>query len=143
MWSLRQVSPSQVEVARRLGITPQSVNKALGTIDSKVSKALLDIAQANRISIRKLDPAMGYLIGKSQPLDVDTLVTFSPVNGMQVWYRHEQGCDNCGEAENCRRLLLSESSYRGIGLTDDEKNRRPSELADALFRKMLGEDKLE
>lgn len=139
MWSLRRVSPSQVEVARRLGITPQSVNKALGTIDSKVSKALLDLAAANRIQIRRMDPAMGYLIGKSQPLAMDTLVTFSPVNGMQVWYRYEQGCDDCPEAENCRRLLVSEASYRGIQLPEDSRDRKPSELADAVFKKMLGE----
>jgi len=114
------------------------VNKALSSIDSKVSKALLDLAQASRIQIRKVDPEKGFLSGRSLPLAMDILITFSPANGTQIWYRHEQGCDDCDEAENCRRILLSEASYRGIELS--EKGKKPSQLAEALFSRMLGEE---
>jgi len=141
IWSLRREDLSQADIARRLGITPQTVNKTLGTIDSKVSQALLELAQANRIQIRTVDPEKGFLLGRSLPLGMDTLITFSPANGVQVWHRREQGCDNCDEAENCRRILLSEASYRGIELPADKDSLRPSELAESLFSRMLGEEK--
>jgi transcriptional regulator len=54
-WNLRRQGLTQAEVSRKIGVTPQTTNKTLNAIDTKMSRALTDAAQLQRLDIRKID----------------------------------------------------------------------------------------
>ena len=120
-----------------MGVTRQTVNKALNAIDSKVSKALLEAAQLNRIEISRVNPEKGFLLGRSSNLAMVTLITFSDKNGIQIWYKGEGRCLECERLDSCRETLLTEAKVRGILLPKNTKTLQPSKLADLLFKKIM------
>lgn len=140
-WNLRRRGLTQAEVSRKIGVTPQTTNKTLSVVDSKVSRALTDAAQLNRLDIRQIDLKNGYLLGYSPTWRTDALVTFSVANGIQVWYKGEGGCSECSKLESCRQALIRESEERGIGLPKDKTRISPSHLADNLFKSIMEESR--
>lgn len=136
-WNLRRRGMSQAEVSRKIGVTPQTTNKTLNVIDSKISRALTDAAQLHRLEIRQIDLKNGYLLGHSPTWRTDVLVTFSVSNGIQVWYKGEGDCSECSQLESCRQTLIRESEERGIALPRDRARTSPSLLADNLFKSLV------
>jgi transcriptional regulator with XRE-family HTH domain len=138
-WSLRRDGLTQAEISRKMKVTRQTVNKVFDAIDSRVSKALLDAAEINRIEINRLDPEKGFLIGRSPSLGLDVFITFSERNGVQLWYRGESDCAECKVRSSCRQKLLIEAESRGIKLPEKAVELEPSELAEILFKKIVEE----
>lgn len=136
-WRLRFDGLSQAEISRKMGITRQTVNKTINAIDSKVSKALLEAAQLNRIEISRVDPEKGFLLGRSSTLAMVTLITFSDKNGIQIWYKGEGRCPECEWRDSCKEKLLTEAKARNIPLPKNAENMQPSKLADLLFKKIM------
>jgi transcriptional regulator with XRE-family HTH domain len=136
-WRLRFDGLTQAEISRKMGVTRQTVNKTVNVIDSKVSKALLEAAQLNRIEISRVDPEKGFLLGRSSTLAMATLITFSGKNGIQIWYKGEGHCPECEWFDSCREKLLIEAKIRGILLPTNAENMQPSKLADLLFKKIM------
>jgi hypothetical protein len=122
-----------------MDVTRQTVNKTFNAIDSRVSKALLDAAQVNRIEVSRLDTEKGYLLGRSPSLGLDVLVTFSERNGILIWYRGEGGCSECSWRSRCKQNLLMEAEDRGIPLPADAEDTEPSTLSELLFTKIMEE----
>jgi len=120
-----------------MGVTRQTVNKAINAIDSKVSKALLEAAQLNRIEISRVDPEKGFLLGRSSILATATLITFSDENGIQIWYKGEGHCSDCERLDSCKQKLLTEAKVRDIPLPKNAETMQPSKLADLLFKKIM------
>jgi len=120
-----------------MGVTRQTVNKAINAIDSKVSKALLEAAQLNRIEINRVDPEKGFLLGRSSILAMATLITFSDKNGIQIWYKGEGHCSECERLDSCKEKLLTEAKVRDIPLPKSAETMQPSKLADLLFKKIM------
>jgi transcriptional regulator with XRE-family HTH domain len=138
-WSLRRSGLTQADISRKMDVTRQTVNKTFIAIDSRVSKALLEAAQINRIETTRLDQEKGYLLGRSPSLGLDVLITFSERNGVQVWYKGESGCSDCTWRESCKQTLLTESEDRNIQLPEKATDMEPSKLADILFKKIIEE----
>jgi len=138
-WSLRRDGLTQAEISRKMDVTRQTVNKVFDAIDSRVSKALLEAAQVNRIEISHLDPEKGFLVGRSPSLGMDVLITFSERNGIQLWYKGESDCSECNVRNNCKKKLLIEAEDRGIKLPEKAEEKEPSELAEILFKRILEE----
>ncbi len=136
-WRLRFDGLTQAEISRKMRITRQTVNKTVNIIDSKVSKALLEAAELNRIEINRVDPEKGFLLGRSSTLASATLITFSDKNGIQVWYKGEGHCPECEWLASCREKLLTEAKIRDIPLPKNAENMQPSKLADLLFKKIM------
>ena len=136
-WSLRRDGLTQAEISRKMDVTRQTVNKAFDAINSRVSKALLEAAQVNKIEISRLDPEKGFLVGRSPRTGTGVLITFSERNGIQIWYKGESGCSECTERNNCTQTLLIEAEDRGIKLPEKTGGMEPSELADILFKKIV------
>ncbi|MFQ6076735.1 MAG: sigma factor-like helix-turn-helix DNA-binding protein [Candidatus Bathyarchaeia archaeon] len=139
IWRLRFEGLTQADISRRLRVTRQTVNRAVTTIDAKVSRALTEAAQLHGVEARRLDPLKGYLLGYSGRLKTDVLITFSSTNGVQVWYRGEGECGSCSRLKECTRILLSEAEERGIELAEGDKAGPPSKLAERLFTRILKE----
>ncbi|MFC1487855.1 hypothetical protein ACFLRN_09250 [Thermoproteota archaeon] len=138
-WSLRRSGLTQADISRKMDVTRQTVNKTFNAIDSRVSKALLEAAQINRIETTRLDHEKGYLLGRSPSLRLDVLMTLSERNGIQIWYKGESGCSECTGRDSCKKKLLIEAEDRGIQLPEKAEDKEPSELADILFKKILEE----
>ncbi len=139
IWRLRFQGLTQADISRTLNVTRQTVNRAVTTIDAKVSRALTEAAQLHGVEARRLDPLKGYLLGYSSRLKTEVLMTFSSKNGVQIWYRGEGECGSCSRLEECTRILLSEAEERGIQLAEGDKASSPSKLAERLFIRILGE----
>jgi hypothetical protein len=122
-----------------MDVTRQTVNKTFNAIDSRVSKALLDAAQVNRVEISRLDTEKGFLLGRSPSLGMDVLITFSERNGILVWYRGEGGCLECSWLSSCKQNLLMEAKDRGIPLPEKAEDMEPSKLAEILFTTIMEE----
>jgi transcriptional regulator len=136
-WRLRFDGLTQAEISREMSVTRQTVNKTVNVIDSKVTKALLEAAQLNRIEISRVDPEKGFLLGRSSTLAMATLITFSDKNGIQIWYKGEGRCSECEWLDSCREKLLREAKVRDILLPKNAENMQPSKLADLLFEKIM------
>ena len=54
LWKLKLKGLSPSEIAVNLNISRQAVHRALKSIESKVYKALIGVAKANRIEIREI-----------------------------------------------------------------------------------------
>lgn len=136
-WRLRFDGLTQADISRKVGVTRQTVNKAFSVIDSKVTKALLEAAQLNRVEISRLDMERGFLLGRSHVLMRETLITFSDEAGINLWYRGEGRCSECEMVDDCREKLLIEAKVRGINLQEGFENAEPTQIADILFEKIM------
>lgn len=136
-WSMRLNGLTQADISRKMDVTRQTVNKAFNAIDSRVSKALLEAAQVNRVEISQLNPEKGFLLGRSPSLGLNVLITFSERNGIQIWYQGESDCAECKVRESCKKKLITEAEDRGIQLPENAEKKEPSELADILFKKIV------
>jgi len=136
-WRLRFNGLTQAEISREMVVSRQTVNKTLNVIDSKVTKALLEAAQLNRLTISRVDMEKGFLLGRSPTLGMDTLITFSDMNGIQIWYKGEGGCSECEWLDSCKEKLLTEAKVRDILLPKNSEDMEPSKLADLLFKKIM------
>jgi hypothetical protein len=128
---------TQSEISREMDVTRQTVNKTFIAVDSRVSRALLEAAQVNRVEINRVDPEKGFLLGRSPSLGMDVLVTFSDRNGLLVWYKGEGGCSECSWRSSCKQKLLIEAEDRGIQLPEATEDMKPSKLAETLFNKIM------
>lgn len=138
-WGLRRKGLTEAEISRKMTVTRQTVNKTFNVIDSKVSRALLEAAEINRVEVRRVNSERGFLQGYSPMFGMEVLVTFSEKNGIQVWYRGEGGCAKCSWLRSCRQKLLTEAKERGILLPEDAEAMEPSRLSEILIEKITEE----
>jgi hypothetical protein len=122
-----------------MDVTRQTVNKTFNLVDSRVSRALLEAAQVNRVEINQVNPEKGFLLGHSPSLGMDVLITFSDRNGILVWYKGEGGCSECSWQRSCKQKLLIEAEDRGIQLPQTVEDMEPSKLAETLFNNIMEE----
>ncbi|UCH01392.1 MAG: hypothetical protein JSV20_05795 [Candidatus Bathyarchaeota archaeon] len=127
---------THAEISREMDVTRQTVNKTFNTVDARVSKALLEAAQVNRVEISRVNPEQGFLLGHSPSLRMDVLVTFSDRNGILIWYRGEGGCSECSLQRSCKQKLLIEVEDRDIQLPEEAEEMEPSQLVETLFNKI-------
>ena len=109
VWRFRYDGLNQSEISRELDVTRQTINKLFNTINTKISKALYEAAQINKIEVRKIDFDKGFLIGYSHSVGLDAFITFSDENGIQIWYKGEGDCSSCQIVDDCRKKLVSEA----------------------------------
>jgi len=129
----------EVEIARCLDVTRQTILKPLDIANGKISDALLEIARTNSIQVKEVNPSSGVLVGYSPTFKITAIVTFSTRNGFQVWYKGEEHCEGCDQLNACRVILLGEADERGIQLPEGRNSMLPSKLTDILFPKIVGE----
>ena len=140
IWSLKTSGLQDANIARKLNITRQTVHQTLDTATSKIEEALEETAKINKIEIQTVDPTKGFLLGYSNHFKTKAFVTFSAKNGIQVWYKHEGDCLKCKSLQKCRETLLAEAKDRNFLILDETSNILPSKLAEALIKKITGEE---
>ncbi len=132
-WRLRRSGLLNISISRSFSISKQAVSKALITMDERIEKTLLEMAQANQIGVEKVNVERGILLGNSVPFKVNAIIFESAKHGMQVWYEHEGDCGVCTRYAQCIELLWDFADEMKLKLerTDD-----PTKLAEELFDKL-------
>ena len=133
IWFLRRTGKSQSEIGRQFGVQRQGINEALKKIDAKLSHALMEAAQVNRLDIRRVDSVNGILEAYSQAYNVPVIVSFTQSNGIQVWYLYEGRCQNCNRVSVCMNMLKAEADEREITLTNEDLRLQPTQLGRKIF----------
>ena len=64
-WSMRRSGVTNIGIANQLGISRQAVSRALLLMDEKIGATLHEMANANKISVEKINAERGILIGRS------------------------------------------------------------------------------
>jgi len=139
IWDLKGKGLLEASIARKLDVSRQAVHKALNVANAKVSQALQETARLNKIRVKTVDPTTGILVGYSPEFKTVAMITFSAKNGVQIWYRHEGDCKSCNQLQACRTTLLAEAEERDIQLPENYGSMLPSQLAEILFSKIIGE----
>jgi hypothetical protein len=131
------------EVARRLEVTKQHIQQTFQLARSMVLGGLLDVAQANQVEVRKVDPAKGILWGYSPWLKNDVFITFIPKRGVRVWNWIERPDEVRDRAllDDAKSYLLDQAAHAGVTLTTQEKALNPAKLAQLVFTRLVPEAK--
>jgi transcriptional regulator len=138
IWNLKNKGLLEVDIARKLRVTRQTIHKVLDVANSKITQALEETARLNKIKIKTSDPSKGILMGFSSEFKTEAIITFSAKNGVQIWYKHEGDCANCEQHQACREMLLAEMEERNIQSPENLNSLSPSKLAEILFLKIQG-----
>ena len=140
VWSLISRGFSVSAIADKLSTTRQYVNQTRLTAEAKLSKTLLEVAQANNLQVTRLSPKDAILLGYHPALKRKAIVTYTTSHGIKVWYWH----DNPEEVTNeeflrqTREYLLDLARERGIQVEDADKI-HPAKLAHIIFSKLIPE----
>ena len=135
IWKLRRKGHKQVDIAEKLGVQRQGVNRSLLSIDSKIGQALNEAASLNKLDVWGVDLENGIIEAFSQAHQVPAIVSFSENNGVQVWYLYEGNCNTCNRLDQCKLMLLAEAEERDVVLTEEEKEACPTDIAKKIFTK--------
>ena len=139
IWNLKYNGLPESAIAKKLKVNRQTVHKTLCTANVKVYISLKEVAILNKIKIEIMDPARGLLVGYDPHFKTKVIITFSEKNGIQIWHKHKGDCKNCDQLHFCKKTLLTEAKDRNITLSKNDNLLLPSELAETLFLKILGE----
>jgi hypothetical protein len=104
----------QKEIAEKRKVTIGFVSKSLSEANNRIEVLLQNTANGNKISLDVLNGEQGYARGKSHMFDVIAYITFSPKNGVQVWYEDKGDCIKCEKFAYCREVILQEFKERKI-----------------------------
>jgi len=128
---------TESDISRKEEISRQSVHIILNVARDKVLQALKEAAEINRVRIEHIDPMRGILVGDSPEFGHRVVITYSPLNGVRVWYAHDDDCRECKLDKSWIKVILREAQERQIVLTDAELRLPPHKLAKHVFSKIL------
>ena len=134
LWSLKRDNLSGREIAAKRDVTPGMVSKTLSEANLRIKALLQNAARMNKITLKVTSPELGYARGVSHMLDVNAYITFSPDNGVHVWYDHKGDCVRCDKYSFCRDIILQEFKERNIRV--ENPNLRPTNLVEILLTKL-------
>jgi hypothetical protein len=132
-WVRRRGGESNIGIANRSGISRQAVSRALLLMDEKIESTLRGMAQANQITMEKINAERGILIGRSIPFHTTAIIFVSERHGVQVWYEHDGDCGTCQRYTECIELLWDYATELGVRI---EKTADPTKMAEELFVKV-------
>jgi hypothetical protein len=134
IWTLNRNNIQGKEIAKLKDVTQAFVSKTLKITTNRIEDLLVNAAKTNRITLEIIDPVLGFAKGYHHTLKDVAHLTFSPQNGVQVWYEHQGDCADCGIFDECRTMLLNE--FKGRNLKPKNETLAPTHLADELFLKL-------
>jgi transcriptional regulator len=137
LWGLKLGGLTESDISRKEEISRQSVHIILDVAREKISQALKEAAEVNRIEIEQMDVMKGVLVGQSLEFGHKVVVTYSPSNGIRIWYAHDDDCRECKLDRSWVKIILKEAQERHIELSDAELRLAPHKLAKLIFSKIV------
>jgi hypothetical protein len=140
VWSLIRKGFSVAVIAQKLSTTRQFVNQTRLTAEAKLSKTLLEVAQANDLQVTRLYPKEALLLGYHPALKRKAVVTYSTNHGIKVWNWHDHPEEVTNEEflRQTRDYLLDIAKERGIEIKG-AADIHPAKLARVIFSKLVPE----
>lgn len=140
VWSLISRGFSVSAIADKLSTTRQYVNQTRLTAEAKLSKTLLEVAQANNLQVTKMSPKDAILLGYHPALKRKAIITYTTSHGIKVWYWHDNPEEITNEEflKQTRSYLLDIAKERGLEIPD-AANIHPAKLAHMIFSKLIPE----
>ena len=140
VWSLVGKGQSAASIAEKLKTTRQFVNQTKLAAEARLSTTLLDVAQANHISVTKLNSKEGVLLGYHPGLKKKAIITYSTKHGIKVWYWYDKPEDVTDQdfLDQTRAYLLDIARERGVKIEGAEAM-HPARLAHLLFSELIPE----
>ncbi len=135
IWALKRKKLTGIEIAKRINVGPGYVSRSLKEVNKRIKGMFEEAAKMNKIKLDFINGELGIARGHSHIFNISTYLTFSPKNGIQVWYEHKGDCTSCEEYNDCREILIQEFKERDIKIPN--KSLRPTDLSDILFKKIL------
>ena len=132
LWFLKRCKHSGIKIAKQKNISPAFVSKALKEANKRITSILQETARTNKITLDLRSSELGFARGHSRMFDLKAYITFSPTNGVQVWYDHKGDCATCEDFDECRKNLFQEYKERNITLKNPVQ--RPTDLGEYLFK---------
>ena len=120
------------KIAKQRNVTPGFISKTLKEANNRIESLLEYSARANKITPELISKELGFIKGKSHMFNCTAFITFSPENGVQVWYDHIGDCVSCDEFTHCKTILLQEFKERNIRLENPQM--RPTDMGKLLFK---------
>ncbi|MHA2202490.1 MAG: hypothetical protein ACW991_02260 [Candidatus Hodarchaeales archaeon] len=136
IWILSRNQMTGREIAAKRQVTPGMVSKTLSEANNRIKGVLQNAARMNKITLKVISPQIGYARGISHMFNVNAYITFSPENGVNVWYEHKGDCVQCEKYVFCRESILQEFKERNIKI--DNHSLRPTDLVEKLFTILEG-----
>ncbi|UCG70620.1 MAG: hypothetical protein JSV09_06275 [Thermoplasmata archaeon] len=124
------------EIAETKAITTATVSKSLKEAKDRIANLLKNTARSNKVKLDLISPKLGYARGYSPTLKLRVYITYSPINGIQVWYDHQGECAMCEELNGCKQALFQEFKEREIEIPS--KTMPPTDLSAFLFTQIEG-----
>lgn len=134
IWKLKRTKLTGKEIAAEKEVTPGFVSKTLTEANQRIRGLLENAAHMNKITLEFLSEELGFARGQSYMFNVRCYITFSPRNGVQVWYEHKGECASCEKYTLCREILLQEFKERNLKI--ENPSLRPTDLVELLFEKL-------
>jgi hypothetical protein len=132
IWFLKRKKLSGRKIAKQKEVTPAFVSKSFVEAKKRIKSLLIETAKSNKITLDLINETIGFTRGFSHIFNVISYITFSPKNGVQVWYDHEGDCITCERYGQCSKILLQEFKERSIKI--DSPQLRPTDLGKKLFK---------
>jgi hypothetical protein len=133
IWNYNRKNYKGREIAFKESVTPGFVSKTLKEANKRIKDLIILIANSNKIELKEEDifEEDGYARGYSFVFNIPAKITFSPVNGVQVWYEHKGDCISCTRFDQCRKLIIQELKERDIKI--DNTTLEPTILCERLI----------
>ncbi|UCE12223.1 MAG: hypothetical protein JSV04_08450 [Candidatus Heimdallarchaeota archaeon] len=131
IWDLKRNRILGKKIAKQKEISPAFVSKAFVEAKKRIKALLEETARSNKTTLGLIDESIGFAKGYNHTFNVTSYITFSPKNGIQVWYDHEGECVECERYGQCRKIILQEYKERNIKI--DNPQLRPTDLGKQLF----------
>ena len=134
LWTLKRNKLTGKEIAEQSSVSPAFVSKTLKEANKRIKAILENSARMNKIKLNLISVELGFARGFSYMFNIQSYITFSPENGVQVWHEHKGDCVKCEEYTLCREMLLQEFKERN--LKPPHPSTRPTDLGEILFKKL-------
>lgn len=129
----RQGTPPSV-IADKLEVERPYISKVLRKTEKRILQLLEHAAYINRVQVQHISGVQGIAVGYCAAYKSETIISYTPELGIQVWFEHRGDCSSCSEYSRCVNLISSLSSDWSIPLA---RNAGPIEAVDDLFDKIL------
>ena len=139
VWALLNKGFSHNEVAQQLHTSRQYVHQTRRNAERNLTKALMDVAEAANLQVRKLEVNAGILWGYHPSIDCNVVVTFTVKDGIRLWHWIEEPESISDDYywQETRTYLLNLAAEHNIQLLEDQLKLHPVKLANYLFQELL------
>lgn len=128
LWRRKGIAPS--EIADKLNVSRAYVSKALRKAEKKIELLLDHAAQINRVKLHHISAEHGLAVGYCAAYKSETVISYSPRMGIQVWFDHRGDCDSCSDFGDCVTLISSLSKEWEVPIA---RNAGPVDVIPDLF----------